>query len=39
MSDQGVVEDNASITSKDNWEVNTTADLARLRNEGKILTP
>ena len=39
MADQVVIEDNASITSEDNREVNTAADLARLRNEGKILTP
>jgi len=39
MEDQVVVEDNAPVVSEDNWEVNTAADLARLRNEGKILTP
>ena len=39
MADQVVVEDNASVASEDNREVNTAADLARLRNEGKILTP
>ena len=39
MEDQVVVEDNAPVVSEDNREVNTAADLARLRNEGKILTP
>ena len=36
MADQVVIDDNAS---EGNREVNTAADLARLRNEGKILTP
>ena len=36
MADQVVIDDNAS---EGNQEVNTAADLARLQNEGKILTP
>ena len=36
MADQVVIDDNAS---EGNWEVNTAANLARLQNEGKILTP
>ena len=36
MADQVVIDDNAS---EGNQEVNTAANLARLQNEGKILTP
>jgi hypothetical protein len=40
MVDQVAFDDNATTTSNnDSREVNTAADLARLRNEGKILTP
>ena len=40
MVDQVALDDNANTTaSEGNWEVNTAADLARLRNEGKTLTP
>ena len=39
IADQVVIEDNVTVVSEDNQEVNTAADLARLRNEGKILTP
>ena len=36
MVDQVVIDDNAS---EGNQEVNTATNLARLQNEGKILTP
>ena len=40
MVDQVAPDDNANITtSEGGWEINTAADLARLRNEGKTLTP
>src|SRR5438045_9185124 len=40
MVDQVAPDDNANITtSEGGWEINTAADLARLWNEGKILTP
>ena len=40
MVDQVAPDDNANTTaSEGNREVNTAADLARLRNEGKTLTP
>jgi uncharacterized protein YceH (UPF0502 family) len=40
MVDQEAFDDNATTTtSHSSQEVNTTADLARLRNNGKPLTP
>src|SRR5436190_3242586 len=40
MVDQVAPDDNANITTSEGGrEINTAADLARLQNEGKILTP
>jgi len=40
MVDQVAPDDNANITTSEGGrEINTAADLARLRNEGKTLTP
>ena len=39
MVDQEAFDDNATtISNNSSWEVNTAADLAKLRNDGKLLT-
>jgi hypothetical protein len=39
MVDQADVDDNTTTVSNNGREVNTAADLAKLRNDGKLLTP